>query len=338
MSRKMLTIAISIPLILGALWLWPNENQKSKPVPASAEHASYVAAEGRISVKPDHRAVLSAEVAGRIETILVDNLSPVHKGQVLAVIYNTDMDKRIRQTQASFQSAKADYMELANGSRVEDVQEAAANVRKAQADLELAQQNEARDHQLLEEGVIARSRYDATIAELKRAKSALEAAQQSYDRIHNGARRESIDAAQARMVSEQFAADSLKASYAKTEVRSPLDGIVILRYRNVSEFADVGDPILEVADLSQLIVDAEINETDAGRVHDGQKAIVTTDAFPGKEFAARVYEVSEALRKRTQDPDDPAVVVDQKILPVKVEFLQPVPLKLGMKVYLKIGG
>jgi len=29
--------------------------------------------------------------------------------------------------------------------------------------------------------------------------------------------------------------------------------------------------------------------------------------------------------------------VDQKILPVKVEFLQPVPLKLGMKVYLKIG-
>jgi HlyD family secretion protein len=336
MSRKLITVTTAIVLILGGLWLWPNETQKPRPIPSSAEQASYVAAEGRISVKPDHRAVLSAEVAGRIEKILVDNLSPVHQGQVLAVIYNADMGNRIRQTQASYQSAKSDYLELANGSRIEDVQEAAANVRKAQADLELAEQNETRDHQLLQEGVIARSRYDATIAELKRAKSALEAAQQSYDRIHNGARHESIDAAQARMVSEQFAADSLKASYAKTEIRSPLDGIVIVRYRNVSEFADVGDPILEVADLSQLIVDAEINETDAGRVRNGQKAVVTTDAFPGREFAARVYEVSQALRKRTQDPDDPAVVVDQKILPVKVEFLQPVPVKLGMKVYLKI--
>ena len=97
-----------------------------------------------------------------------------------------------------------------------------------------------------------------------------------------------------------------------------------------------GIPIVEVADLSDIIVDGDVNEMDAGSVFAGKHAIVTADAFPGKEFEGVVYEVSAALKRRSSDPEDPAVVVDQKILPVKVRFLERVPLKLGMKVELKL--
>ena len=85
-------------------------------------------------------------------------------------------------------------------------------------------------------------------------------------------------------------------------IRSPLDGIVILRYKNASEFADVGNPIVEVANLSDLIVEADVNEMDAGKVREGQKAIITADAFPGQSFSAQVYEVSAALRREPPIP------------------------------------
>jgi HlyD family secretion protein len=140
------------------------------------------------------------------------------------------------------------------------------------------------------------------------------------------------------MVSQKYALESLKAEYDKTLIRSPLDGIVILRYRNVSEFADVGDPILEVADLSEIIAEGDVNEMDAGSVTTGQRVVITSDAYPGKQYRGEVYEVSESLKRRNNDPDDPAVVVDQKILPIKVRFLEPVPLKLGMKVDLRMIG
>jgi multidrug resistance efflux pump len=109
-----------------------------------------------------------------------------------------------------------------------------------------------------------------------------------------------------------------------------------MRYKNASEFADIGQPVLEVADLSEMIVEGEINEMDAGRVRDNQKVIITSDAYPGKKFVGELYEVSMTLKRRQNDPEDPSVIIDQKVLPVKVKFLEEVPLRLGMKVDLKI--
>lgn len=342
MSRKVVFFVVGFFLLAGGLALWPGETSFPAPPPPAAStgansgSANTVAAEGRVTVKPDHRAVLSAEVAGRIESILVDNLARVHKGQVLAVLYNADLEARIQQMQQSYEKAHSDYLELAHGSRSEDVEESAAGVRKAEADIELAQRNEERDRKLTQEGVMAQSRYDATVADLKKAQASLEAARESYRRVSSGARQETLDAARAQMNAEQFALQSLKATYEKTIIRSPLDGIVVQRYRNSSEFADVGTPVLEVADLAQMIVEADVNEIDAGRVREGQDVIVTADAFADRKFAARVYEISASLKKRAYDPDDPAVVVDQKVLPIKVEFAGPVPFKLGMKVDLRI--
>lgn len=333
MWRKLLISIVGVSLVAGAVMLWSGEQ---KHVPREAAATRFIAAEGRVAVKPDHRAVLAAEVAGRIDRILVDNLSPVKRGQVLAELYNADLKQQILETEAMLRKAEAVYAEAVSGSRQEDIQEASANVQRAEAAVELAESNEQRDRKLRDQGVVAQSRYDATASEYKQAMSALRAARERYLRVSSGERRETVEAARAQMLSQKYALESVRARYEKTFVRSPLDGIVILRYRNVSEFADVGDPILEVADLSEMIVEGDVNEMDAGEVSGGQKVIVTSDAYPGREFAAEVYEVSASLKRRVTDPEDPAVVVDQKILPVKVRFLQHVPLKLSMKVDLKI--
>lgn len=333
MWRKLMVGVFVFVLFTGAVILWSGESKHS------TEHASAVvshtAAEGRVAVKPDHRAVLAAEVAGRLDHVLVDNLSPVRKGQILAVLYNADLAQRIRETEELLKKSEAAYAEVTAGARQEDIREAMANAQRAEAALDLARSNEDRDRKLRDEGVIAQSRYDATASEFKQAGSNSDAARERYLRLSTGERPETVDAARAEMLSQKFALEALKAQYEKTLVRSPLDGIVIMRYRNTSEFADVGDPIVEVADISEVIVEGDVNEMDAGSVTKGQNVIVTADAYPGRQFAGEVYEVSESLKRRASDPEDPAVVIDQKVLPIKVRFLQPVPLKLGMKVDLK---
>ncbi len=313
--------------------MWSDEEQ---PPSEKIKVSRYIAAEGRVAVKPDQRAVLSAEVAGRIEKIFVDNLAPVRKGQLLAVQYNADLQNRILQTEEAYRMAEARYRELASGYRKEEVDEAAADVRRAESELELARRNEDRDHQLLIQQVVAQSRYDATVAERKKSEAGLAATQERFKKYSRGERKETVTAAHAEMMSQKFALDSLKATYEKTFLKSPLDGIVIRRYLNVSEFADIATPVLEVANLSEMIVEGEINELDAGRANEGFKAIVTSDAFPERQFQAQIYEVSAALKARNSDPENPAVIVDQKILPVKIKFLEKVPLKLGMRVDIKI--
>ncbi|HSP06811.1 MAG TPA: efflux RND transporter periplasmic adaptor subunit, partial [Acidobacteriota bacterium] len=307
MWRKLLISIVLVSAIAGAMILWSGEQRPQRPV--TAPH--FVAAEGRVAVKPDHRAILSAELAGRIDRMYVDNLSPVKKGQVLAEIYNADLERGIHETEELLRKAEAVYAEAANGSRREDIEEAHAEVQRAEAALELARNNEARDRRLKDEGVLAQSGYDETAAEFKQATSALQAAQERYHRVSNGERPETVMAARAQRDSQRYALEALKARYEKTFVRSPLDGIVILRYRNVSEFADVGNPIVEVADLSERIVEGDVNEMDAGAVSAGQQVIVTSDAYPGIQYAARVYEVSASLKRRATDPEDPAVVIDQ---------------------------
>jgi multidrug resistance efflux pump len=332
--RKIVITTIVLCFLTG-VWLLMSSGEPSQ-VNVSPRNAEIIAAEGRVGVKPDRRALLSAEVAGRVEQVLVDNLQQVKKGQLLAVQYNADLANRLQQTDEAYRMAQARYQELASGYRTEEIQEAAAQVQKAESDLELAERNEARDHELMLQEVIAESRYDTTIAERKKAEAELNASRERYKKLMQGERKETVEAARAEMMSQKYALESLKATYEKTFLRSPLDGIVIRRYLNASEFADIAKPVVEVADLSEKIVEGEINEMDAGRIREGLKAIVTSDAYPGRQFQAEVYEVSQALKPRNSDPENPAVIVDQKILPVKVKFLEPPPLKLGMRVDLKI--
>jgi multidrug resistance efflux pump len=331
--RKIAATAIVLFFFAGIWYLWSGEEQSTPP---PQKISTTISAEGRVAVKPDRRALLSAEVAGRIEQVLVDNLQPVKKGQLLAVQYNADLRNRILQTEEAYRMSEARYRELASGYRSEEIEEAAAQVRKAEADLELSKRNEERDRELVIQEVVSKSKFDATIAERKSAEAELAAANERYKKYLQGERQGTIAAAKAEMMSQKFALDSLKATYEKTFLKSPLDGIVIRRYLNASEFADLAAPVVEVANLTDMIIEGEINEMDAGRVSQGLQAIVTSDAFPDRQFQAEVYEVSQALKTRNSDPENPAVIVDQKILPVKVRFLQEVPLKLGMRVDLKI--
>src|SRR5713226_9635585 len=87
----------------------------------------------------------------------------------------------------------------------------------------------------------------------------------------------------------------------RTEVRSPLTGTVVKRSLSVGEQVDgtAAQPVLEVANLAQTELFANVPEIYLGKIHVGQTLPISSDAFPGKTLTGRVVAVSSAVDPTT---------------------------------------
>ena len=78
-------------------------------------------------------------------------------------------------------------------------------------------------------------------------------------------------------------------TYKPTPVLSPLDGTVIKRGVVKGETLDTATEMFAIAD--DLIVVAQVDEADIGRIKNGQRAIITLDAYPKDEFKGTVFQI-----------------------------------------------
>ena len=95
-------------------------------------------------------------------------------------------------------------------------------------------------------------------------------------------------------------------------------------------------PILRIADMTQLRINAEIDETDVGRIRTGDPVEVRCLAFPGQVFMGKVERLSDMVGGRRQSPNDPTSNLAMKVLEVRIALDQESPLRLGMSVDVRI--
>jgi HlyD family secretion protein len=145
---------------------------------------------------------------------------------------------------------------------------------------------------LLEKKVGTRRDFDRAQIDLARARAALQGAEQKLALVREGSRSKQTAAAQAEA---ERAAASLKQSVSvakESEVRAPADGVIVHRLAEPGQLLAPGQPAITLAFADRLYVRTFIPETQLGRVKTGMPARVTVDAFPNREFAARITEIS----------------------------------------------
>ena len=202
-------------------------------------------------------------------------------------------------------------VELASGEQRAALDEARARIGEAAANLKLA---------------------EAQVARWQVLKAQDLAAQQSLD----GAIRDR-DAARAQLDLANATAQRLAATLAKTRIVSPIDGVVIARSVEAGQPVESGTPLVTVADLKRMRIEAEVDEFDAARVALGADVAVSAEGFDGQMWRGRVEEIPDAVVARRLKPEDPGRPSDTRVLLVKVALLEPTPLKLGQRVELDIG-
>ncbi|MBF0468551.1 MAG: efflux RND transporter periplasmic adaptor subunit [Desulfamplus sp.] len=128
--------------------------------------------------------------------------------------------------------------------------------------------------------------------QIKRASAALEQAQAEYDLVKTGPRKERIEQAKAQVKIAQESLNQAKQQLLYTELKSPADAIVLSKSAEPGEYLNPSSPVVSIGDLSHPWLRAYVNELDLGRISLNDKMVVTTDAFPDRQFQGSVRFIS----------------------------------------------
>lgn len=331
MKRRILIIvgaALAVLLIAKA-----TIHQHPIVIPPPATPGNIISAAGRVEpISEDVK--IGSEIPGKIRQVLVDEGDHVHRGQVIAILNNDDYAARIQSERAESAMREAELDRVINGSRHQERSEALAGAREAEAVMANARAEMLRRESLFHSGDISRSDFERTEREFDVAKARYDAAAQHHSFVDADARVEDRARAQAALNLSRAQLQEAEALYAKTIIRSPMNGVILRRHlragESVSDKAD--SPIFTMADDSVLRVRVDVDETDVAKVAAGQPAWVTADAFGDRKFTAHVVRLGEELGRKRVLTDEPTERVDTKILETLIELDGHPPLPVGLRV------
>jgi RND family efflux transporter MFP subunit len=151
----------------------------------------------------------------------------------------------------------------------------------------------------------------------------------------DGSRR-GLDAAKARRASALADADRMRAMIDKTCIVAPIDGVVTARHVHAGETIEIAAQVVTIADLNRIRIESEVDEFDTGRVALKAEVRITAEGFPGQSWRGSVEEIPDSVVPRRIRPEDPGRPIDARVLPAKIKFEEPTPLKLGQRVEVEI--
>jgi ABC exporter DevB family membrane fusion protein len=279
---------------------------------------------------------LGAEMSGRLKSVFVEEGQPVQTGQVLAELVNDDYRAQIASAEAEVQQKEAELRKVFNGARLEERREAFSSVEEAKAVMANAESEMHRHQKLYEAGVISQEEADRFTKEYEVAKAQYQQKVQSHTLIDEETREEDRAMAQANLADAKAKLESARALYAKTFIRSPIDGTVLRKHHrtgeNVSNGSTSPDPIFTLGDTHTLRVRIDVDETDVSKLVIGQKAYVTADAYGDRKFWGHVVRIGQELGRKNIRTDEPTERVDTKILETLIQLDSGEGLPVGLRV------
>ena len=274
-------------------------------------------------VRPVRYIKLTSEVPGRIEEIYVTAGDQVTKGKPLVRVDPTQLQSSQEAQWAATQASLNDVQNARNAVTAAQQSLAAAEasvasakqqvvasqtaVDKAQVELNTAARELKRYTELIEAGVSSRLEYDTARDRHETAKISLETAKANLE-AQRLAVKEATERANQQRVAVKEAETSIKSSEmranqqqamlrgqvsqrSKATQLSPLNGVVADIPTRVGEFAVAGlstTPLMTIADMSQINVEVNVDETEINNVKVGQEAKVKVDALGERELRAVV--------------------------------------------------
>jgi HlyD family secretion protein len=298
-----------------------------------APKAEVIVAPGR--VEPVSEEVkISSQVPGKLSSVPLEEGNRVVRGQLIAVIWNEEYRARVASAEAQLKLREAELLRIVNGSREQERREALAAVKEADAVLANARFEQHRRQELYRAGVISKSEAERAEREYDVARARHDAAREHHSFVDAAAREDDRMRAEAEVAVARAQLAEARALLDKTEVRSPINGVVLRKHLHSGESISdlLQSPIYTLADASVLRVRVDVDERDIAKIRLGQRVWFTADAYGGKKFWGRVVRVGQILGKKNIRSDEPTERVDQKILETLVDLDPGSKLPIGLRL------
>lgn len=231
---------------------------------------------------------LGFQVAGRIDSILVEEGARVEPGDRLGVLDRRELLARRDAAVASLAAQQARLRELERGFREEEIAQGRASLRAAERRLSDAERDRQRVRNLFQGGAVSRQALDAQEGVFEVAQAERDRIQEQVRLLERGSRPEQVAAQRALAAQAEAALAQVDALLAQSLVVAPFGGTITRRPREPGEIVAPGVPVVTVANLGDRWVRIYVREDAIGRVRLGQEATITVDAFPDRTYRGQV--------------------------------------------------
>jgi HlyD family secretion protein len=346
--------ALSTSILLSTSCLAIGACEANKPTAEVAPAPRLVSALGRLEPeKKIQKISLPSSLSGdRIEKLLVEENQIVKAGDPLAILNSAAT--RLASLQEAEEEVKVARSELAlikAGAKQGEIGAQSYKVQSLERQLagEILAQNEEvnsasakqkearveadRYEALFKQGGVSelqrdryRTRADVSNADLKKAissrertlstlRSDIESAKNTLAQIKE-IRPEDVNKAQNQLDKALASLKRAQQEFNQTTIRAPENGQILkINARPGDKVGD--DGLLEIADTANMVVVAEVYQTDLPKISKGQLATITVDGFKGT-IRAKVYQLIPQVKRQSVFAGEPGENMDQRVFEVKL--------------------
>jgi HlyD family secretion protein len=256
------------------------------------------------TVFPREQATVSAKLSAQIRQMSLLKNRVVRAGEVIAVLESRDLQAQRSEAVAALTEARASARSLTTGTIPQTNAQDEKALRDTRANVAVARATYDRRRVLYEKGGISKKDLEASELQLTTTENDLRLAEQTIALRTKAINPNDRALALARVAQAEQHVATLDAQLSYATVRAPLTGIVTDQFQFEGEFAPAGGRLVNIADISEVIVKAPFADTVADRLKVGDPATVLPTDTPGEQMNGQVSLVS-----RASDPVNRAVEV-----------------------------
>ncbi|MDZ4689095.1 MAG: efflux RND transporter periplasmic adaptor subunit [Planctomycetaceae bacterium] len=262
-------------------------SKSSTAAPAAA--AGQIVLESKGYIIPEQQILVSPQVSGRILELNFDAGQQVVEGAVLAVIDSTEYRSEYERGVAQVEAARQRKNEAEQGNRPDEIRQARAELAEAKTQLDQSKSTYDRKRDLFEKKIVTPQDVEDAQSSYRALVSRVESLTAMTQLMIDGPRdeRKRIAAAELRAAEAELSRSKWRLD--NTVIKAPISGTIL---KKNAELGNLVNPIAfngsyslcDIADLSKLEVELDIQERDIAKVQKNQRCRVRAEAFPERTY------------------------------------------------------
>ncbi len=243
------------------------------------------------TVNPVSSVTVSTQVSGTIKDLPVDVPARVEKGDVIARLDQDLFRAQVLQAEAKVAKARANLArELAGVTMLQS--RVAASIDGARAAFRNLEEKHRRNKDLIGRNLISSEQYESVKAEYERAAARFKEESARVDEIK--VKRAVIAGIRADVQQAEAELEMARVRLDRSVIRAPISGVVIQKTVEAGQTVAASlssPPLVTIAELAEMKVDAWVDEADIGKVEVDQDVEFQVDSFPGRTFRGKVVRI-----------------------------------------------
>ncbi len=285
-----------------------------------------------------HITPVNTRVQGFVQRICFDEYKPVHKGDTLVIIEDTEFRLRLAQAEADLANALAGQEATTAGiaTTQNNLSVNDAGIAEVRVQLENARRELERYKRLLAEDAVTRQQYDniATAYEATKARYEQVSRVKHSTSLTKNEQTHRLGQNEAAVRLAQAAVELARLNLSYTVITATCDGVTGRKDIHEGQLVQPGQTMVDIVDGTDLWVIANYRETQLPHIHEGDRVTLTADAVPGVTYTGTVESISDATGAAfSLIPQDNAtgnfVKVEQRV-PVRISLAGNDPERLKL--------